>query len=235
MLEVIFPFASCFLGSAQMLVVYLNRRYEQANNCGFPRESTSGRFRDWFVMTIPSNRFYLTNKPITDAEIALIPLVSPGVTAGSAMVHTGFSTAFNSVASGIISAVRSQLAAHPGYTLISVGHSLGGALSSLGGLSLKSNFPTANVIMYTFGQPRTGDPNYAALVDRILGVGNIFRGTHTTDGVPTIIPTSDGYKHHCMSIVVTLVLIDYLILLVATEFWQNPDPGRQSLLRITCL
>lgn len=32
------------------------------------------------------------------------------------------------------------------------GHSLGGAVASIGGLSLKSNFPNATVKVYTFGQ-----------------------------------------------------------------------------------
>jgi predicted lipase len=116
-------------------------------------------------------------------------------------------TAWNSVANQVISTVRTQLAAHPGYTIITTGHSLGGALSSLAGLSMKSNFPTNPVQLYTFGQPRTGDAGYAALVDSTLGTGNVFRGVHTTDGVPTIIPQTFGYKHH------------------GTEFWNFLDPG----------
>ncbi|TDL19369.1 alpha/beta-hydrolase [Rickenella mellea] len=140
----------------------------------------------------------------TDAEIILIPFSSPGVSASkSVLAHTGFLTAYNSVASNIISTVKAQLAAHPGYTLVSTGHSLGGALASLGGLSLKSNFPGSSVRMFTFGQPRTGNAAYASLVESIVGTSNIFRGTY---GVPTLIPQAIGYRHH------------------AVEFWNFADP-----------
>lgn len=113
------------------------------------------------------------------------------------MAHAGFLLAYNSAASLVISTVKAQLAANPGYALVTSGHSLGGALSSLAGLSLKSNFPSSSVTVYTFGQPRTGNAGYAALVDSFVGVGNVFRGVHTSDGVPTLIPTFLGYRHHC--------------------------------------
>jgi len=53
-------------------------------------------------------------------------------------------------------------------------------------------------------------PAYASLVDSTLGTGNVFRGVHTTDGVPTIIPQSLGYQHH------------------STEFWNFQDPASTS-------
>lgn len=84
--------------------------------------------------------------------------------------------AYNSVANLIISNVGSQLAEHPSYSLVSVGHSLGGALSSLGGVSFASNFPDVPLKVYTFGQPRTGNPAYATLAENLIGPENIFRG-----------------------------------------------------------
>jgi len=134
---------------------------------------------------------------LTDADIALVSYTSPGVSSPSGtMAHLGFLTAYNSVASTIISTVKAQLAAHPGYGLVSTGHSLGGALSSLAGVSLKANFPSSTVYMYTYGQPRTGNPAYAAYVDSLFGTTNVFRSVNYIDGVPTIIPTYDGYRHH---------------------------------------
>ncbi|KII92719.1 hypothetical protein PLICRDRAFT_482426 [Plicaturopsis crispa FD-325 SS-3] len=143
---------------------------------------------------------------ITDAAIALVPLVSPGVNAEGARVHSGFMNAYNSVAAIILATVKAQRAAYHNYTFVATGHSLGGALASLCGLSHKSNFPKATVKLYTFGQPRTGDPAYAALVDKVVGRSNSFRAVHTFDGVPTIIPTLYGYRHH------------------GTEFWQYTEP-----------
>ncbi|KAF8997925.1 Alpha/Beta hydrolase protein [Cyathus striatus] len=133
---------------------------------------------------------------LIDAELLLIPFVSPGVNAPSgSLAHTGFLTAWNSVANTVISTVKSQLAAHPGYNLVSTGHSLGGALSSLAGISLQQNFPGSSVRMFTYGQPRTFNPTGAFFINQQFG-NKAFRAVHTTDGVPTIIPQSLGYRHH---------------------------------------
>ncbi|KAF7344007.1 Alpha/beta-hydrolase [Mycena venus] len=144
---------------------------------------------------------------ITDAEIVLAPFVSPGVSPPTgSLAHTGFLTAWNSVASSVISTVRAQVAANPGYQLVSTGHSLGGALSSLAGISLQQNFPGNTVRMYTYGQPRTYNPTGANFINTQFG-SRAFRAVHTTDGVPTIIPQSDGYQHH------------------GVEFWNFLDPS----------
>jgi len=144
---------------------------------------------------------------LVDAQIELVPFVSPGVSppAGST-AHAGFLTAWNSVANTVISTVESQLVAHPGYNLVSTGHSLGGALSSLAGISLQQNFPGSSVRMFTFGQPRTFNPTGAEFINSKFG-NQAFRSVHTTDGVPTIIPQSLGYRHH------------------GVEFFQTPDPA----------
>ncbi|KIM78843.1 hypothetical protein PILCRDRAFT_74960 [Piloderma croceum F 1598] len=165
----------------------------------------------------------------TDAAIMLTPFQSPGVDdVGDAYVHLGFLTAYNSVASNVISVVKKQLEIHPGYSIVSTGHSLGASIASIGGLSLKANFPNVTVKMYTFGgfvrlavlsnplkslrqgQPRTGNSGYATLVEEMLGISNIFRAVHTFDGVPTIIHQRLGYRHH------------------ATEFWQFKEPSSRA-------
>ncbi|KAJ6488982.1 alpha/beta-hydrolase [Mycena sanguinolenta] len=104
------------------------------------------------------------------------------------------------------------------------GHSLGGALAALGGVSIKTALPKAVVKVYTFGQPRTGDAKWAAFAESTIGSSNIFRAVHTfgkhsheikftsgltslcADGVPTIISRVLGYEHH------------------STEYWQFEDP-----------
>lgn len=114
-----------------------------------------------------------------DVDLILQPFNSPGISASltkSVSVHQGFLTAFNSVASFITSQVAAQLEAHPGYALVSTGHSLGGGLASLGAVSLAANFPGVPLRMFTFGQPRTGNAAYAALAEQLVGVKNIFRG-----------------------------------------------------------
>ena len=121
----------------------------------------------------------IANNIFTDLLVWLEDFSSPGVSTqgiSGVKVHYGFLTAYNSVASNIISTVSSELAAHPGYSLVSTGHSLGGALASLGGVSLAGNFPGVPLKVFTFGQPRTGNPAYANLAERLIGASNIYRG-----------------------------------------------------------
>ncbi|KII90280.1 hypothetical protein PLICRDRAFT_175042 [Plicaturopsis crispa FD-325 SS-3] len=144
---------------------------------------------------------------LTDAELLLKDFSSAGTSPPSGtQVHTGFINAWNAVASNVTSIVADQLSSHSGYAIVTTGHSLGGSLSSLAGITLQQNNPNADIRMYTYGQPRTGNPTYAGWIDDVFGE-NAFRSVHTDDGVPTIIPTSLGYKHH------------------AYEYWQNPDPA----------
>lgn len=145
---------------------------------------------------------------VTDLEFALVDYTSPGVSNTSGVqVHQGFITAFNSVAETVLSVVSNQVSTYPSYSLVSTGHSLGGALASLGGVSLAANFPSVPLRMFTFGQPRTGNPAYATLAEDFVGVDNIYRGTETYDGVPTIPFREWGYEHH------------------AREYWVKQDPN----------
>ncbi|KIJ55296.1 hypothetical protein M422DRAFT_41300 [Sphaerobolus stellatus SS14] len=133
---------------------------------------------------------------VTDVEILLTNYQSSGVSAPSGVqVHSGFLNAYNSVANSVISAVKIQLASYPNYKIVTSGHSLGGALSSLAAVSLKGNFPSADITMYTYGQPRTGNPAWASWVNQQFG-SKIFRGVHNFDGVPTMLPEWAGYRHH---------------------------------------
>ncbi|ETW78687.1 Lipase, class 3, partial [Heterobasidion irregulare TC 32-1] len=148
---------------------------------------------------------------VTDAQILLENFQSNGTSppAGTT-AHSGFLNAWNSVASKVVSVVRSQLASHPGYTIVTSGHSLGGSLSSLAGITLQQNFPSSPIRTYTYGQPRTGNDKYAFWVNDIFGA-NAFRVVHTTDGVPTMIPTVLGYRHH------------------GVEYWLTQDPASATI------
>lgn len=69
------------------------------------------------------------------------------------------------------------------------------------------------VTTYTFGEPRTGNQQWADFVDQQAPEGNMFRVTHANDGVPQTIPTADGYRHH------------------STEFWQEDEPTPEGTFR----
>ncbi|KAF7375670.1 hypothetical protein MSAN_00456100 [Mycena sanguinolenta] len=141
----------------------------------------------------------------TDVDLFLVPFVSPGLDQ-SFSVHAGFLAAYNDVADIVLSTVKAQVAEFSSYSVVVTGHSLGGAIAALGGVSIKTAFPNVAMKLYTFGQPRTGDAKWAAFAESTIGSSNIFRGVHTFDGVPTIIPRALGYEHH------------------STEYWQFEDP-----------
>lgn len=71
------------------------------------------------------------------------------------MVHAGFQAAHERTADVILAAVKKVIADKGATKVVSVGHSLGGALAWLEGLHLKLNLPSGvNVVTRTFGQPR---------------------------------------------------------------------------------
>jgi len=119
---------------------------------------------------------------MNDTQIRLTPFESPGVSAPEGtLVHSGFLSAWNYIASLVIETVAVQLQTYDDLTIVTSGHSLGGALSSLAAISLKSNFPHCTTRMYTYGQPRTGNRIYAEFINREFGV-NAFRAVHMNDG-----------------------------------------------------
>ncbi|TFK74281.1 alpha/beta-hydrolase [Pluteus cervinus] len=145
---------------------------------------------------------------LTDIEIVLKPLDTPGVTnTNDAYVHTGFLNAYNLVADEVLDVVQNQIKHNPSYKLVVTGHSLGGALAAIGALSIQAAHPTVPLEFATVGQPRTGDAAFATLIEQRVGVNNIFRAVHTYDGVPTILPEIIGYQHF------------------ATEYWNYQDPA----------
>ncbi|EJD42537.1 alpha/beta-hydrolase [Auricularia subglabra TFB-10046 SS5] len=130
------------------------------------------------------------------------------------LVHKGFLAAYNSVSKGIQDTLWAQLEAnnrsHAHYAIIPVGHDLGGSLAALAGVTYRYVFFDNLVQTYTYGQPRTGDINWAYLVDELMGYLT-YRVVHTTDGVPKIIPSSvKGYVHH------------------PVEYWNYRDPPRAN-------
>lgn len=177
---------------------------------------------------------------LTDAGTTMVPCVSSGVPYPTAsMCHFGFLYAYNSVASTVISLVSAQVAKYPKYSVTVTGHSLGASLASLAALSMKYNFKNNSVVMYNYGQPRTGDVNYANFFDAsfpfVSGKPTAFRSIHQTDGVPQVIregsdgqpvvtiaglllipnnpKATTGYKHH------------------STEFWQIDPPSQNSTIQ----
>ncbi|TFK34599.1 Alpha/Beta hydrolase protein [Crucibulum laeve] len=143
---------------------------------------------------------------LMDAEVILVPLICPGVhLPHGAKVHSGFLLNWDSVALQVIEIVSLQLKKHPGFSIVTTGHSLGGSLALLAAVTLQQNFPDSKVRTFSYGSPRTGNDVFAEFVNENFGP-RAHRVVHTSDGVPTIIPRSLGYHHH------------------GIEYWQHSDP-----------
>ncbi|KAG9126437.1 hypothetical protein FRC07_003465 [Ceratobasidium sp. 392] len=112
----------------------------------------------------------------------------------AALVHSGFKDAHARTAAVILSTVNAIIEEKGAKTVISVGHSLGGALALLEGLHLRLNLPAdINIITRTFGQPRVGNDVFARFVDEKLSDG-LARLTIKRDVVP-VLPPREFVEH----------------------------------------
>ncbi|SJX62485.1 related to triacylglycerol lipase precursor [Sporisorium reilianum f. sp. reilianum] len=111
----------------------------------------------------------------------------------SVEVHGGFQDTWLRTADSVLAQVKSALASHPGSAVLTVGHSLGAAVSLLDALYLKKQLPSNSVRSIVFGQPRTGNQAFADAVDaNLAGFVHINNGH---DPVPRLPPTINGYVH----------------------------------------
>ncbi|KAJ3535796.1 hypothetical protein NMY22_g6327 [Coprinellus aureogranulatus] len=147
---------------------------------------------------------------ILDTQILLVPLIAPGVKAASGVrVHSGFLTAWDSVALQVLTVVEVEKKLYPDYAIVTTGHSLGGSIALLAALTLKGAFPSTEVRTYSYGSPRVGNEAFAEFVNNLFGL-SAHRAVHGNDGVPTMIPSRLGYHHH------------------GVEYWQHSKPPSNS-------
>ncbi|KAH7358885.1 Alpha/Beta hydrolase protein [Plectosphaerella cucumerina] len=107
-------------------------------------------------------------------------------------VHNGFGDAWAEIRPTVLDAVRASRAANPTYSVITTGHSLGGAVATIAAAYLRrvENIP---VDIYSFGSPRVGNDHFANFVTAQAGAE--FRLTHGADPVSRLPPILFGYRH----------------------------------------
>jgi len=110
---------------------------------------------------------------------------------GNCRVHSGFLKEYNSLRVCVIETLT-NLGFGPNSGDSSVirttGHSLGAALNNLAMIDLSSQGWYIEE-SYDFGKPRTGDSDFAATHDSLLG-DRTFRVTHDRDPVPQLPPAT---------------------------------------------
>lgn len=136
-------------------------------------------------------------------------------------VHTGFLGSYNSMREQIHRVVRNELRENPG-EVCATGHSLGGALATLCVIDLtvhtlprvrayyrrkeaveRTNRGVAsmiNAVMYTFGQPRVGDPVFSSVFDNLCPES--FRVVVDGDVIVSVPKNVAGYRHAGTSVIV---------------------------------
>ncbi|CAI2180123.1 12549_t:CDS:2 [Funneliformis geosporum] len=140
--------------------------------------------------TVPEN----VKNLITDAKLALIDY--PPVK--NAKVHIGFYQAFLEVQSDVFNEIQKLHKTNPEYKIVFSGHSLGGALTLLSALDLLQNSKDFtkdknNLFVFTYGEPRVGNSEFAKYVDSKLTVTRTVNGG---DPIARLPPRFIGYKPH---------------------------------------
>ena len=117
---------------------------------------------------------------------------------GGLRVHAGFCEAWKSVAEDVVKTIETL---QPGANqlfmkrLFITGHSLGGALAQLAAFDLAVKYGRSALAgVYTFGQPRVGDPGFARAYNNLIG-DRTFRVVHDVDIVPHV-PWLLGTRRH---------------------------------------
>ena len=110
-------------------------------------------------------------------------------------VHVGFLEIWNALRTHVTEAVFTEIHAHPEreYTLVTTGHSLGGAVAVLAAFALcrqlrelahtVTNFD-AEPVVYTYGQPRIGNKAFQTIYNK--NVPRTFRIVNESDVVTSI-------------------------------------------------
>ncbi|KAM0452197.1 hypothetical protein ACHAPV_008777 [Trichoderma viride] len=106
-------------------------------------------------------------------------------------VHDGFNDAWNEIADAATAAISQAVAANPGFSIVTTGHSLGGAVATLAAATLRTQGYSIDI--YTYGSPRVGNDVFANFVT--AQPGGEFRVTHVDDPVPRLPPILFDYRH----------------------------------------
>jgi len=146
--------------------------FTQSTGFGFAAKGTN-QYRDEVLIAIRGTQTRYDF--ITDGRFGLDR--GPG----GHLVHLGFNHTANSFIGELRDFLRNNNPSHIHF----VGHSLGGALASLGASYLHQE-KAAKISLYTFGAPRVGLAPFNLSTTRLLSADNIFRVYHDCDPVSMI-------------------------------------------------
>ncbi|KAH0599030.1 hypothetical protein MHUMG1_03144 [Metarhizium humberi] len=106
-------------------------------------------------------------------------------------VHAGFAQAWDEIKVTVNRAITNARRRYPQYAIVFTGHSLGGAVATIGAANLRRSGLWVN--LYTYGSPRVGNDWFASWFSNVQG--GQWRVTHEDDPVPRLPPIFSGYRH----------------------------------------
>lgn len=189
---------SCqYFPNFQLEGVFTNSTYDDLAFVGYDPE------KNWIVLSLQGSEDIA--EWITDADFKQAAAQTLFASAPSdAKIHDGFLHEWRSYSSQVLNAIDSVLAKNPNPAMILVtGHSLGGAVALLGGLKIIERFNTTiPVSIYTYGEPRVGNPQFAAWAQEFGFAANLphtqHRVTHKSDivvGLPNMDEFGTAWLH----------------------------------------
>jgi hypothetical protein len=112
-------------------------------------------------------------------------------------IHNGFKTIYTSLRNEVLGAVNKAIKAYPSHQLVFTGHSLGGALATMAAVDFNDLVPGYGdrISLYTFGQPRVGNKNWAQYVDSLPFGNRMYRVVRKGDPVAHLVYSKWGYQH----------------------------------------
>jgi hypothetical protein len=112
-------------------------------------------------------------------------------------VHKGFELIYVALRNEVLGAVNKAIKAYPSHQLVFTGHSLGGALATMAAVDFNDLVPGYGdrISLYTFGQPRVGNKNWAQYVDSLPFGNRMYRVVRKGDPVAHLAPSNWGYQH----------------------------------------
>ncbi|KAF7597420.1 hypothetical protein BBP40_003667 [Aspergillus hancockii] len=127
-------------------------------------------------------------------------------------VHAGFLTSWLNTRMIILSHVSTAREHYPGYKVVVVGHSLGGAVAALAGLEMQIRGWEPQVT--TFGEPKIGNKEFVMFLDKTFKLDALSlssnaqhweyrRVTHVNDPVPLLPLEAWGYEMHAGEIFIS--------------------------------
>jgi len=125
---------------------------------------------------------------VTDADIKMSPFgPADNPINANVSVHEGFNKVVFSdgLFDRILDTVQDLLKEYPNYSLITSGHSLGGAEAILTGAALAHYLPSFTIQSISFGTPRIGNDSWRQHVNQFPNLG-IWRFVHRDDIVPRL-------------------------------------------------